>query len=962
VRAGSRFQLLLALLLMAAVAVVAVSGMRTLAAADAEMRARDGVVQEIASQVAAALDGGTLAKLKVSVEDILPRYPALRGLEVVPRGAGALARAGAVESAAPAGAEHADAREVTLVRGGRAWGVVRIVFAPVAGRSLLSLDRPLSWAIAGCAVLVLPIVVAGFEALRRRMDRSPSGPLAVGAARARETLDTLAEGVLLADAKGRIVFANEAVRRTLGAGKECVGRPLGDLPWSPSGDGTGAIAPPWETVFAGGAAVRGVRTGLRIGEATSVFIANCTPLYLKRKTLHGVLITLDEVTELEHGRVALQEARDAAEHANQAKSRFLAMMSHEIRTPLNGVSGSLQLLGRTPLQQGQTKYVEAARFSASTLLHLINDILDFSKIEAGQLEMSAIPFDFERCIDETMVMMAQTARGKGLTLAYEIEPTVGGWFLADPDRIRQVVINLVNNAVKFTERGSVTLRVCVDRDGPDRQLLRCDVADTGIGIPQSKMHRLFQAFSQVDSSTSRRYGGTGLGLVISKQLCEMMGGGIEVSSREGQGTTFSFRLDLPRASAQTPDQGSYPDGTAPGVVLVGLHTLEETVALRALAVPEADAVSCDDAAGLRETLNTGAGRRFPEQIVAIIGGAAPAEVEQTARAVREMLASARIIGAAFAQDGPSSDLPPAVDEWVNRPIGRARLRAAVFGSAPAETRTPEVSAPDLSGVRILLAEDNAVGQMVVLDMLRGAGATCDAVGDGNAAVAAVQRVRYDLVLMDCFMPELDGFGATRQVRELQRSGRVPEALPIIALTAKAMRGDREACLAAGMDGYITKPVDQDELLRVVSERTRRTGQAPAAPPAQEKPVTRGSALRERFGSRIGLVAKLADAFRATAAQDLGRIETALREHNAHELEQAAHRLAGGAGFVCADRVCGLAKELELHGESDRTEGLEALAGRLRREVADSIDELQLFVDSAQGAEGVRSREAKEQVP
>jgi signal transduction histidine kinase/CheY-like chemotaxis protein/HPt (histidine-containing phosphotransfer) domain-containing protein len=676
---------------------------------------------------------------------------------------------------------------------------------------------------------------------------------------------------------------------------------------------------------------------------TLVFIANCTPLIPRNRSLHGVLVTLDEVTELERSRIDLQQARDAAQHANEAKSRFLAMMSHEIRTPLNGVFGSLQLLGGTSLGERQARYVEAARFSASTLLHLINDILDFSKIEAGQLELSPVAFDLERCLDETMQMLAHVVRAKGLVLASEIAPEVNPRLLADPDRIRQIVINLVNNAVKFTERGSVTVRVSLASAAPGRQRLRFEVADTGIGIPEAKMHRLFKAFSQVDSSTSRRYGGTGLGLVISRQLCEMMGGSIEVASREGAGTIFTFDLDLPLAPAAPATAAEPTTPPAPpfdSALVLGLHEFEARTVARALLIPVERIL-------VRATLQDLQAHGIPQEagagrLVAVIGGITPDEARQHAAVLQGLLPrpAARVIGAAYGPDLPAPG--SGVDGWVARPLGRSRLLlAAQELSRDAPQAVAARGCPDLTGVRVLLAEDNEVGRMVVSDMLTSAGALCDTAADGNAVLAALSRSTFDVVLMDCFMPGIDGFEATRRIREQQAAGRLPTSLPIIALTAKAMRGDEEECLRAGMDGYLSKPVDAGELLRVVAKHTGRAARAPD-PPAGASEALAG-ALRERFGAKTELLSKLAGAFRSTAAEDIGRIQTGLRDRDPRLVEQAAHRLAGGAGFVCADRVQALARELECLGHADQVQGLEELVARLKQETAGAVRTLDRVV-------------------
>ncbi len=377
---------------------------------------------------------------------------------------------------------------------------------------------------------------------------------------------------------------------------------------------------------------------------------------------------------------SLKAAEAAAVAASRAKSEFLANMSHEIRTPLNGVVGMLALLAGTPLTDPQRRYAAVADASAASLLTLINDILDFSKIEAGKLELEAVPFDLPGVVADAAAVLSARAQAKGLRLACDVDPGLARRRVGAGDRVRQVLVNLLGNAVKFTDAGSVTLAVTADDGDGDR--VRFAVTDTGVGIPPDRLHRLFQTFSQVDASTTRKYGGTGLGLAISRQLAGLMGGTVGVTSAVGRGSTFWFTARLP-ADAAAP--------TTPAL-------------------------------------------------------------------------------------------------------------AAVAGPAPAVT----------AGRRLLVAEDNDVNQMVVGELLRRLGYAADLVDDGRAAVAAVARGGYDLVLMDCQMPEMDGFEAAAAIRAAEAAdGR--GRLPVVALTANAIVGDRERCLSAGMDDYLSKPIDPQAL-------------------------------------------------------------------------------------------------------------------------------------------------------
>lgn len=962
---NNRVQLLIVVLLLGTCTAAAVFSVpKLLAAENATLQIRNGAGQEIAATVATALDQNALPHLEDAIRVLLERHQAVAAVQVVAKDGLPIVQLGATDKLLERLAVHApELYRTTLVRDGASWGEVHILFRQEAGVSALHPANPLFWILVGVAVVGLPGIMTVVEALRRRLDRSPNGPMAAAAARAHHTLDTLAEGVLLLDPSGRVMFANTAFCNIAGLSlSDLLGREAADLAWISAEQDVALKLLPWQDTIREEQPSRGARLGLQCADRRAVFIANCTPLFQHKNALHGVLVTLDDVTELEQHRLALQTARDAAQQANATKSRFLAMMSHEIRTPLNGICGSVQLLKRGKLENPQAKYAEAASFSASTLLHLINDILDFSKIEAGQLELSPIEFELERCVDDTMLMMVQAASAKGLCLAYEIDPQVSVRFLADPDRIRQIIINLTNNAIKFTERGSVTLRMSVAHDGEDHQMLRCAVADTGMGIPAAKLDRLFKPFSQVDSSTSRKYGGTGLGLIISKQLCELMGGHIDVASREGEGTTFTFFLSLSKASALPPKLAPVPAQVVRLAVLVGLHPFECHIAQRTLAELTDRVVVCESETQLSQLVDRESDPARPGTVLVVLASPNAPHVAGAARTIRTTMpgTDVRIVGATFGPEQPSAKEIPGVDGWLLRPIGMDRLRQVIqhgggSNDAPATPNANASPALDLSGLRILLAEDNPVGQMVVSDMLRTAGAHCDTANDGHQVLAALDRSRYDLILMDCFMPELDGFDTTRRIRELQREGKLEQRPPIIALTAKAMRGDREACLEAGMDGYLSKPIDEGELLRMVAAKARSALSHPArveeplvpASPASTPPLGRPNllALRERFGGKADVFGRLLQAYRDTSSEDLRRIDTALESRDASMLEHAAHRLAGGAGFVSAENVRCLAMELESRAATRQLDALAASAHRLRSEVADSIRALEELTTS-----------------
>jgi two-component system, sensor histidine kinase and response regulator len=524
----------------------------------------------------------------------------------------------------------------------------------------------------------------------------------------------------------------------------------------------------------------------------------------------------DYARKLEKANRELAEATAAAEAANAAKGQFLATMSHEVRTPLNGIIGMTELLRDTPLDDRQRAFVEACHISGQSLLALINDILDFSKIEAGKMELEQCEFHLGKMVEETVATMTFQAVQKGLRMVSQVAPEVYLPVRGDDARLRQVLINLIGNAVKFTETGEVAIRVMPAPEQNGVPTVRFEVADTGIGIPTDRIERLFQSFSQADSSTTRKYGGTGLGLAISKRLVELMGGDIGVSSRPGEGSTFWFTVPL---------------------------------------LPAAEGISEDASGGASDT-----GLRERETL--------------------------------------------------------------------------------LKGRRILLAEDNRVNRMLVQEILRRVGAECCAVKHGHQAIEAVQRDHFDLVLMDCQMPEMDGFEATRQIRQLECAGQLPGHLPIIAMTANALKGDRERCLQAGMDDYIGKPFEPESLLRMIGrlfpneqgQSSERSQELAAVEPTSRNPapIDHDALVARCMGSLEFAESLLAD-FEGDLPAKIEQIDLRLREHDARAVTEPAHALKGAAGFMTAGQLQALAAAMEAAGKAGDLDEAIILNDRLNAE-------------------------------
>jgi len=553
------------------------------------------------------------------------------------------------------------------------------------------------------------------------------------------------------------------------------------------------------------------------------------PLRSRTGEIIGTFGISKDITALKQTEADLAAARDAAEQAARAKSAFLATVSHEIRTPMNGVIGMTNLLLDTKLDEEQRDFAETIRNSAEALLAIINDILDFSRVEAGKLTLEIVDFDLRETIEETTELLAEQGRKKGLEIGSFVPIEVWTRLRGDPGRLRQVLVNLVGNAIKFTEHGEVFVNVSQVDETETHTQVRIEVTDTGIGIPYQAQARLFTAFTQVDNSTTRRYGGTGLGLAVSKQLVELMGGRIGVKSAPGQGSQFWFTLRLEKQ---------------PHALRTELEEIRRLANVRVLVV--------DDNATNRKILHhqilgwrmrNGSAASGREALAILKAEAAAGDpydlvildlqmpemdglmLAQAIKAEPALAATRLILLSSLGRKlTPEEMRASGISAYLIKPVRQSELYnslvlAMASGPLPLGRRRFTSPALDVMSaprenqprtVRILLAEDNAVNQKVALRQLKKLGYAADAVGNGLEVLEALARIPYPVVLMDCHMPEMDGLEATRQIRARERSGRANgrdhPPVRIIAMTADAMQGDREKCLAVGMDDYISKPV------------------------------------------------------------------------------------------------------------------------------------------------------------
>jgi two-component system sensor histidine kinase/response regulator len=773
--------------------------------------------------------------------------------------------------------------------------------------------------------------------------------------RLRLILESAAEAIYGMDRNGECTFCNPATLRLLGHQKpeDLVGKRLHSIIHHTHADGSPYAE---EDCNISGSLRKGegIHSDNEIfwrADGTSFSVELWAYPIRKEGEIVGAVVTFLDITERKLAEEALRKSKDAAEAGSRAKSEFLANMSHEIRTPMNGIIGMTDLALDTGLTGEQREYLSLVKSSADSLLHLINDILDFSKIEAGKLELEETEFEIRDLFSDTLKTLAVRADKKRLELSGRVSAEVPSAIVGDPTRLRQLIVNLVGNAIKFTERGNVVVDAEVESQSSDAVRLHIRVTDTGIGIPAEKHQLIFESFAQADGSTTRRFGGTGLGLTISRQIVELMGGRMWVESKAGKGSTFHFtaKFGLSRNYASSSERLEPRGLDKVAVLVVDDNDINRNILAETLTNWRMNATAVESGATALKAISAANGADHPFSIVLVDAQMPGMDGFELVKEIHRqpgpavpvilMLSSDRLLG----DRAQCQDL--GVKVFLTKPVGESELLDAVvvaLGMRAVEALSTHL--PSLTkeksmrrNLTILLAEDNPVNQKLAIRLLEKTGCQVITASNGREALNQLQQSRpvpFDLVLMDIQMPEMDGLEATAAIRDAEKSS--GRHLPIIAMTANAMRGDRERYLGGGMDGYISKPIDPRGLFAEIDRCL--AGIIKSAPMTEKLLELRDQVDRVSLLDRVEgdqeLLAEIIQVFLADAPQLLVAMQNALQQGDMILLERTAHSMKGAAGNMSALAAVNAASELEQSAKKKDAESskssLAALQGAVER--------------------------------